>query len=80
MCGEKGQHSVMAGGSNPVYGARNPCYIDRTRALGGLVGRVAELADALDLGSSTARCAGSIPASPTNIGWRPLGRRRASIS
>ena len=28
-------------------------------------GRVAELADALDLGSSTARCAGSTPASPT---------------
>ena len=29
-------------------------------------GRVAELADALDLGSSIARCAGSSPASPTN--------------
>ena len=29
------------------------------------LGRVAELADALDLGSSTERCAGSSPASPT---------------
>ncbi len=30
-------------------------------------GAVAELADALDLGSSTARCAGSIPVSPTDL-------------
>ena len=30
------------------------------------LGSVAELADALDLGSSTARCAGSIPVTPTS--------------
>ena len=31
------------------------------------LGSVAELADALDLGSSTARCAGSIPVTPIRI-------------
>lgn len=36
------------------------------RDVQGVVAPVAELADALDLGSSTLRCAGSTPASPTS--------------
>ncbi len=37
----------------------------RTAWYSTIPGSVAELADALDLGSSTARCAGSIPVTPT---------------
>ena len=39
-------------------------------------GRVAEVADALDLGSSTERCAGSSPASPTTRTRRTDGKRK----
>ena len=42
------------------------------------IGRVAELADALDLGSSAARCAGSSPASPTIQMGSPLPRSARS--
>ena len=40
----------------------------------GIDGAVAELADALDLGSSSERSAGSIPVSPTHPGQASLFR------
>ncbi len=42
-----------------------------------ILGSVAELADALDLGSSTVRCAGSIPVTP--IGPRPIESRQEKV-
>jgi hypothetical protein len=41
-------------------------------------GAVAELADALDLGSSTARCAGSTPVSPISLQNKDLQQTAAS--
>ena len=45
-----------------------------------VLGSVAELADALDLGSSTVRCAGSIPVTPTIGNEGPFGEYIEGLS
>ena len=85
---EQGTLNPKVGGSTPsrptiFLTVDNPAAglwrVRRTHAHGASdslePGRVAELADALDLGSSIVRCAGSSPASPTNptiFGARPF--------